>query len=86
MSSSLFFLFCKFHVYRCLPACVSMHNYIPSVCGGQKEVLNTLDLQFCIVVSYHIGARNWKISRYSEPLSHLSKSSITFEFSLTQIT
>lgn len=72
-------------MYRCLPVCISVHHYVPSVCGGQKEVLNTLDLQFYIVVSHNIGAENWKISHYSEPLSHLSKSSITFEFSLIQI-
>jgi hypothetical protein len=40
------------------PACVSVCYCMPGACGGQKRVLDALELELEMVVSCHMGSEN----------------------------
>jgi hypothetical protein len=66
-----FYCLYLFYVYGCfwLHICLCA-MYMPGAKGGQKRAPDPLELEFQMVVTYHVGARNqkqviWKSSQCS---------------------
>lgn len=86
----LAFIFTKLFYYYlcvwvlCLHVCLCI-ICMPCALGSQRVMVNPLDLELQMVVSYCVGAGTWtlvlwKSSWYSLLLSHLSSSSLHFDF------